>query len=510
MSGEGAPAQAGRLLAAAGVLAAAFLLAHAVRGNWASDFWEHASVIRELAARPASPGHPQLDAAAPSAYFSPYHLLGGLLSRVTGLSPSAVLALFGAANLALLGWALFVFAGRFATSVRPQWTAAVHAAFLLLLWGQDPWSWSAFLHLRVVGRTLPYPSTFCIALSLVGAAELSRFLEAPAPRRLLLPTLAWTAVLLCHPPTALFYAALAAAVVAAAAPKTPRHALAGAAAAGTTGLLLALLWPLYPFPRLLDGSQAGLWDAGSGFLYESVFSRCWPAFLLGTWGFWRRRRHGSLDPLAGAAAVLASLYAYAALRHGGWGRVIAYLMLVLQFAAADAVVGAVRPDAGRAWGLAALAGAAMGLLNLAPSAVGGVLKDDLRTLDRGFWRALPGLVGPRDVVLAERPLEETLPAFAGRVVAYRQSNYFVRDFPARRADSAAFFAPRAPCESQRRTVARWGVRFLAWDRTSIPETMAARFKTWGPTAYSGPRLILVGPLKNPACPETRTKSGLKG
>lgn len=497
-------------LAAAAALSAALLLSHTARGNWAADFWEHASVVRELAAHPASPSHPQLDLTAPSAYFSPYHLLAGLASRASRISPVSTLALFGLGNLLLLGWALLAFAHRFCSNGRPEGTAALHAAFILLLWGADPWSWSAFVHLRVVGRTLPYPSTFSIALTLLAAAEFSRCMVKPDPRRLALLSLAWGAVLLCHPPTALFCAALAAAVLLAATPAVTRPALYGAVAAGATGAVLACLWPLFPFLRLVDGSQAALWDAGSGVLFESVLSRCWPAFLLGGWGLWRRSRRGSVDPVAAATAMLAALYAYAALRHGGWGRVIAYLMLLLQFAAADALLGAAPRPLGRRWGAAALAAAALGLFNLAPSATGGVLKDDARTLDPSFWRELPRLVGPKDVVLAEPSLEESLPAFSGRVVAYRKSNYFVPDFADRRNDSTDFFRPGIPCVRQRQLLERWNVRFLAWARTGKPERMASRLRAWGPTAYNGPRIILVGPVSLENVRECDQIPGSKG
>lgn len=500
MEAEPSLSRARTLLAVAAALSAALLLSHAARGNWAADFWEHASVVRELAAHPASPSHPQLDLPAPSAYFSPYHLLAGLASRASGFPPIGTLVLFGLGNLVLLGWALLAFARRFCSNDRPVWTAALHAAFLLMLWGADPWSWSAFLHLRVIGRTLPYPSTFSIALALVAAVEFSRYLEDPAPRRLVFSTFLWTTILLCHPPTALFCGALGVGIFLAALRSATLPALGGAVAAAAVGLALAFLWPLYPFMRLVDGSQASLWDAGSKVLFQSVLSRCWPAFLLGGWGLWRRRHHGSVDSIAASAALLLALYAYAVLYHGGWGRVIAYLMLLLQFAAADTLVAAAPRPLGRAWSAAALGAAALGLLNLAPSAAGGVLKDDPRTLDPGFWSEFPRLVGPKDIVLAQTPLEESLPAFSGRVVAYRKSNYFVPDFTDRRDAVTAFFKPGATCASQTWAAKRWGARFLAWDRTAVPEGMAARWRSWGAAGYEGPQLVLIGPLTELHCP----------
>jgi hypothetical protein len=50
------------------------VFAHAQRGQWQADFWEHAAVVRELSTNPADPRHPQLTIEAPHAFSSPYNL----------------------------------------------------------------------------------------------------------------------------------------------------------------------------------------------------------------------------------------------------------------------------------------------------------------------------------------------------------------------------------------------------------------------------------------------------
>src|SRR5574339_524743 len=76
--------------------------AYVWRGAFSSDFWEHAAVVRELAARPFAPLHPLLRVDAPHAYVSPYLLAVGLVARLTHASAIPVLAIAGLFNLVLL------------------------------------------------------------------------------------------------------------------------------------------------------------------------------------------------------------------------------------------------------------------------------------------------------------------------------------------------------------------------------------------------------------------------
>ena len=126
---------------------------YAWRGDVSSDFWEHAAVVRELAAHPLSPEHPLFSVNATHAYFTPYHLAVALAARVTGLPAMAALSAAGLVNLVLLVLAFRLFLVRLLP--RGEATAPYALLFAFFLWGREPWMWSGFLHLGMLGYSIP-------------------------------------------------------------------------------------------------------------------------------------------------------------------------------------------------------------------------------------------------------------------------------------------------------------------------------------------------------------------
>src|SRR5882724_7980031 len=149
-----------RLLAVA-LGAFALCAVYAWRGDFSSDFWEHAAVVRELSVRPFSPTHPLLLVDATHAYFSPYLLVVALAARATGVSAIWALATAGLVNLVLL----ILGFRRLLVRLIPAGEAAAPFAllFVMLLWGKNPCMWSGFLHVGMLGFNVPYPSAFAAA-----------------------------------------------------------------------------------------------------------------------------------------------------------------------------------------------------------------------------------------------------------------------------------------------------------------------------------------------------------
>lgn len=146
-----------------GTLLFALMLSRTVNGQWDGDFWEHSAVVRELATHPFAPQHPQLLLAAPHAFFTPYALVLGWVSRLTGWDAISTLALAGLVNLLLFLYSLRAFVSALLNSAAAFYTLLL----LLLLWGISPWYYSGFFHLGALGFVLPYPSTFATALVLL-------------------------------------------------------------------------------------------------------------------------------------------------------------------------------------------------------------------------------------------------------------------------------------------------------------------------------------------------------
>jgi hypothetical protein len=85
-----------------GGLAAAFLVAVAVRLPWADDLMLHLAVLQRLTANPLHPGNPVVDLGGSSIYYSPYMLALALPGKLTGLSAYSMYKLAAVVNVGLL------------------------------------------------------------------------------------------------------------------------------------------------------------------------------------------------------------------------------------------------------------------------------------------------------------------------------------------------------------------------------------------------------------------------
>jgi hypothetical protein len=253
---------------------------HALVGPWVGDFFEHAAVIRELAAHPLHPGHPQVPVAAPHPFYSPYAWLLGLATRISGASPLTVLAVAGIGNLGLLLVGLRRFVGLFAPSGQEEAATFYSLVFLLLLWG-SAWGFSGFFHLGVFGVVLPYPSTFAAGLSMATLRLHADTLRKPDGAASWLPRAgvgaAVSVVLLTHPLTFLFLVCGLGAVTLAFARRIV-HEVAILAGIGLAGVGLATLWPLYPFLDLVTSGTGGFHEPNR-IMYDDVLGRVGLAWL---------------------------------------------------------------------------------------------------------------------------------------------------------------------------------------------------------------------------------------
>lgn len=462
------------------------LLAVRSRGDaWIGDFWIYAATAGEMAARPLHPANPLYGGAAPFAFLSPYAVLLGLVTRVARAHPVDALVAAGLANLALLAAALYAFV---AAWTRHAASAAWALAFLLFLWGRDPWSFSGFFHLRSLAYVLPYPSTFAAAAALGTLAAFPRLSDRP---RAFVPLVAVAVALVfaVHPVTGMFLAVGLAAWSFGARRPLPHWLLLGAACAA--GFLLALAWPLVPMRELWFGQLAQV-HGGNDSMYDGPLARVAPA-LLGVPALALRLRRDRRDPLAVATLLLLLLVAYGGFAHAWtYGRLLAPAVLLLQVALADAVTAfeaRLRPP------VRALAVTAVAALLVAGSwrAVAEIAYEARHPGDRLWLSFLAEHVGRDDVVMTDAETCWYVPAFAGRVVAYPMHLPFVPDHDARLADVGRFFAEDASGDERRALLARYGARFVLVpkhhypDRPALPEELASL----GTTVHAGAEYELV-------------------
>jgi hypothetical protein len=442
------------LLSAAAVALCALQAAH---GFWIGDFFPHASAVRELAAHPLRPSHPMFDLARPYVYFSPYHLLAGLLSRTLGASAVATLAVLGVLNVVFLCHALRRLVVRLAPA-GAGFAPSLALLFILVMWGKDPWPWSGFVHWHVLAWVAPYPSTVVVGLTFY-ALSLDVEGLAGRPWRIAARAALVGVSFLVHPVTAAI-GVVASAVLFLCQADRERSWREGAILALATlgGFAVALLWPYFPLWSLLTQGQSPDFSQQSAELYVAPFMRIWPIVLWAPLLAWRLSSRWR-DPLAWLALVSIGFYLLgSATGMTGFGRLVSWVVMWTHVGAAITLAGLAWRVRGVRW--APAAGALVALLFAArdtrPLA-------HARTEGPFLWQAVRELTGPlerEDVVLADNVTGEQLTALTGRVIASYNVQYWIPEHDQRKRDLAAFFDPGTSDEERRALIARYRARWI--------------------------------------------------
>jgi len=200
---------------------------------------------------------------------SPYSLIVALFSNISGLSSVDALAIFG-----LINFLLFTFGLKLFCSVISQTSSGKIAFYTLLftlfLWGENPWPYSGFFHVKVIGFVLPYPSTFSMALSLIGLYLFSTlsFTVLLKPAFIYKIIAVWfitLVVLLSHALTFIFLAS-GLFFICFQNNKTYLRKLGILFFLVLTVISVALCWPYYPVRELLLGSS-GVYHLSNAVMY---------------------------------------------------------------------------------------------------------------------------------------------------------------------------------------------------------------------------------------------------
>ncbi|MDH4241803.1 MAG: hypothetical protein OEW48_19760 [Phycisphaerae bacterium] len=261
-----------------GILLLVLFISHAINGQWVGDFWEHSAVVRELSTAPLNPKHSQLLLDVPQPLYSPYSLGVALISRIMGIDAITALSIAGIINLLffLISLKLFV------SSLFPKYAEATSfytLVFTLLLWGQEinPWDWSGFFHLKVLGYVLPYPSTFTISLVFT---EFYVYIALIKSRNHLwyFPVFGLATVILISHPFSFIPLCIGLAAITLGFGRFPLREFAALLLLLFAVLIFAALWPYYPLIQLfLKESYA--YNATHIAMYQHVVKRILPSLI---------------------------------------------------------------------------------------------------------------------------------------------------------------------------------------------------------------------------------------
>jgi alpha-1,6-mannosyltransferase len=297
----------------------------------------------------------------------------------------------------------------------------------------------------------------------------ARHLDEPQLPRVVFVALSAAVVLLTHPVAAFFLVVL---VVAFSVERLGRGTARPFALAGVGGVMLgaALLWPYYPFFRLLGEER--VFDASNQPLYLEMLVQVLPALvavplLVG------RLRVSLRDPLVATVVAIGVVYELGDLTsHWSLGRVLPYGVLLLDIVLAERI--AAQLGRGRAGVVAATAVAVV--LVLLGTQVMTIEKPFVRALPRGVFPSLTDLdraenVGseyhtllagvPRgSVTMASTRTGWEVPTYGGRIVAALHPQAFVPDLARREADVGTFFDPATRTAARRRLLCRYAAGYV--------------------------------------------------
>jgi hypothetical protein len=435
---------------------------YTANGLCVSDFWEHAAVVRELAAHPIHPPNPILPVSNPHAGYSPYALALGLASRVTGLSAVNILQLAGILNVLLVvcTFGLFV-----RTAFPAKHTDFYALLFVLVLWGLFPWYFSGFLHLNALGIVAANPSTFATGMVFL-AWYVSILLLKGRSQWLWLPLgLVIADVCLDHPLTAIsMFVGLFALTL-----DFGRswQSMLRLAAVCLGAFLLACAWPYYDIRALLL-TKTGHFDAATGGMYVGVTKTILMIFpaLVGLPLLLVRLRSNGRDFVSVIFLCLMFIYAL------GWfsgkvtlGRVMPFIVLMLQLSVADWLArNRLRTSSGSTpfgarWTRRLIFGAiAIGTIMMLPGFASSI---PIFQSSYGEYKFLPKYLSERDTVLSDFDTSLRIPAFGPRVVAYPPVHvlFFVNS-EQRDQDDERFFAASASDAERKQILETYGKPFL--------------------------------------------------
>ncbi len=462
------------------------MVARTWTGFWLGDFWEHAAVVRELATNPLSPGHPQLLVEAQHAYFSPYSLGVALLARIMDLNPISSLALAGLGNLVLFliafRWFIVLFFDDHGDAI--PFYALV---FILMLWGRDPWFWSAFFHISVLGFVLPYPSTFASACVFISFGLYLTHLKTGKIIYVLLLIPVISVVFLTHPTTAVVMCIALTSFSLGFPERVLFRNVMTLFAAFMISFTIAAAWPYYSFISLIT-VQSPDFHGHSRLLYQHVLSRTFPA-LIGIPLLVIRLRKNILDPLALTFLGLTAVYFYGYISDlWGYGRVISHMVMVLQISLAwlTARVES-RWQADKA--VVKVSCAAMLLL----SAIYVFKMATYKGEDYQKYSILSRYTKQYDLVLSDLQTSLYIPVFGGKVIAHPYPVYFVADHAERRRDLVHFFDQATTNQERVEIIRKYQPAFLLYKR-AFSRTSPSLYNSlgqFGTVIYSDGDFILL-------------------
>ncbi len=447
----------------------------ATNGFWSGDFWEHSAAVKEFIERSSHPQHPLFLLDAPSAFMSPYAFLVAALARTLSLNAIDALSIFSLFNFLLFAFGLKRFCS-VVSPVRGEVTAFYTLLFTLFLWGNSPWPYSGFLHFEIIETVLPYPSSFSIALSLIGLSLfLKPFTRFITINNLLLFIIVWF-VLLSHPLTfifllsGLFFLSFSSDLF-------PFKKLLSISLVIFLAGITALFWPYFSLYDLLVGGSK-VYHTSNLVMYLNVWDRIWPNFILLPILFWASRFRILFITFLWLIS-LCILYVYGTVSSNySYGRIISYCILIFHIIAAcglsyfESIIIRTHSLIYKSYHVLLISILFILSMSWLPFAttrlltlVNQIYKNTF-FVNQNTYKNLVFLnryISSDQLVLSDINTSWLVPSFGGKVIAALHPQAFVDDFFDRQTDINIFFDSHSTIEQRINIIRKYKPHFLLLD-----------------------------------------------
>lgn len=456
-----------------------YLVGTALAGILSEDFWEHSAVVREFSTHPWNPRHPLFLIDLPHAFFNPYLLSLGLISRATPLDSVQVLLVAGLFNFILIAVGFRLFVNCLFKENRD--IVSFYALFFVLFFWPTTGAgmWTGFYHFKGLAYVIMNPASFAMGLTFLTLALFYRALESGRWPTYLGSLILTTTVIITHPATALFTLIGLGAFTMHSFFDGNRLALLGGFGTIVGALAMTGLWPYYSFLSLVLANNPEF-HGWSIHLYERLVDRHYsvPVALLFVLPLIIQRLRANI-----ADALVLMLIGTFSLYSLGWltgiygvGRVLSQFAIILQVMLGGAVTLIelrIREGLYRMAIPYLLLVALIGFMNvgtygfrLAPE-IG--IKRTLSMAADGFsgqrkalsdWYFLRESVPQYEVVLADMLPSWTQTTFGGKSIASIHPVHWVTDTEQRREDVHDFFLPDTPHVRRKDILTRYCARYI--------------------------------------------------
>ena len=450
--------------------------AFSLQGIWVEDFWEHSAAVSEFMRHPFDPAHPQLDLAEAHTFLNPYAFVVALSASLLSIDAITALSIFGVINFCIFCIGLYAFTSSLCKEHK-QILAFYSLLFILFFWGAKPWPYSGFFSYQIFLFNLPYPSTLVGGITLLTLGLTAhRQVDFSLPQWVGL-VLITTLCLLTHPLTAQF---LIIGLIAQAffACKNTISRLLKISLLCVGAVVLASLWPFYPFFELLRGA-GNVYDISNGDMYFHLKERVWPFLILAPVIIWvLSSKQYRVLLFMFLATLLIYSFGYFTQKYS-YGRIISYTLIIGQICCAVILV---RLELWlqknniyflKAYRVLLLLGlvflstewlqaSASRLLTAANSVrLGRPVFNQVSFKEYGF---LQQNIRTDAIVFANMDVSWLLPSFGAKVIAADHPLAFIKDAEQRRQDCLYFFLNNTSLAEREQLLKKYGANYLLLDK----------------------------------------------